>query len=173
MDKSFTRVIATWQGVIDAPAEDVWTLLTDWGAMLSWWKSDPDAEGVKVISVEMEDLTASIPRSRILTRSGVASAGLPVLNRETLLHEDPVARRIYYTADNEVIAGIRNYLATTSVDRIATTSCRMIFSSTFDVREGEDPSRARAVIESIYDAICVSFRNYFRKRSDANQLGSR
>jgi hypothetical protein len=82
-------------------------------------------------------------------------------NRETLFHEDQLSRRIYYTADNEVIAGVRNYIATTCVDPVTDNSCRMIFSSTFDVGSEHDASKARAIIESIYDGICEGFRRYF------------
>ncbi len=165
MDEQYAHVIARWEGIIDAPAEDVWALLTDWGAMLTWWGNLVEGEGMSVESVHLEGGKSDIPRTRVLTRANAAGAGLPLLNRETLIHEDPVARRIYYNADNEVIAGIRNYIATTSVDHIGPKSSRMVFSSTFDVREGADPSSVRAIMESIYDGICNGFRRYFEKNA--------
>lgn len=161
MTSRYARVTAHWESVIPVPAETAWRLLTDWRAVERWWGNRVSGDAMQIESVRLEGTPTELPRTRVIVRSNAAGAGLPAENREKLFHEDELTRRIYYTADNDVVAGVRNYIATTCIDSVTEKSCRMIFSSTFDVGAEHDASKVRAIIESVYDGICEGFRRYF------------
>ena len=79
---------------------------------------------------------------------------------ETLLHADDPARRIYYTVEDGILPGLRNYIATTTVDEVAANRSRMTFASTFDVEVDVDPDALRARIESTYRIIASGISAY-------------
>jgi hypothetical protein len=91
------------------------------------------------------------------------SAG--VFCRETLLHQDDLARRIYYNQDTDGIPGVRNYLATTVIDELGPKKCQMEFSSNFDVIDPAiDGEKCRLYVESVHrDYILTGFAAYFRE----------
>jgi hypothetical protein len=104
------------------------------------------------------------PGSLPSIREVLPEGGLPV--HETLIHRDPDARRIYYKITDDGIPGLQNYVATTFVDAIDATRCRMHFGSTFDVIDSAvDVDMLRGVLESVYEShILFGFNQYFAHR---------
>jgi uncharacterized protein YndB with AHSA1/START domain len=159
------RVAASVNGEVDAPAEEVWELLTDWAGVPRWWPQDAP---VPIDRVTLDGKHGTVPRTR-----DVVIAGGSVV--ETLFLEDEKAMRIYYYLTDEGMAAIFgmpdsitfNYMATTTVDRTPEDRSRMSFSSTFDIPADADPDACRQRIEATYDAILEGFRRFFA--TPANQ----
>jgi hypothetical protein len=79
------------------------------------------------------------------------STGFPPTFEETLLHADSSARRIYYNVEGVAAGGMRNYLATTTVDEIGPKKARVTCASTFDVPDEESARNVKAFLEAVYD----------------------
>lgn len=160
------RVAPSTSGEVDAPADEVWELLTDFGGVLRWWPQD-EGSPVGIERVTLTGDHGTVPRTR-----DVVIAGGSVV--ETLLLEDDRAMRIYYTLEDEGMAAIFgmpststfNYLATTTVDRLPGDRSRMSFSSTFDIPGDADPVVCRERIEATYNAILEGFSRYFAAPAD-------
>ncbi len=160
------RSHATREGVLNVSANRAWALLTEWEAVLKWWDNRVPGDAMRLSGVELEGDRNAVPRTRVLTRSNATQSGLPLVNRETLLLQDDDLMRIYYDADDGVIAGVRNYIATTYIDAIAQDSCRVTCDSRFDVTPDQDANEVRLRVESVYDGIICGFRDYFSKQKD-------
>jgi hypothetical protein len=128
-------------GRLDVPAQAAWDLLTDWAGLLRWLP-----KGVANLQrVELENGSTDIPRTRILWNTDGSCV------REKLLHQDDLARRIYYMVEGEAIPGVRNYLASATVGELGPTTCEMEFLSSFDVLDPQvDAERCRLIFESVY-----------------------
>jgi hypothetical protein len=124
---TFHRVSVTVSTAVEVSAEDFWQVLRDWAAVPSWVLPE-----------------RYVPPSRVFLKPGHSADVLPCTrviegrralgysHEETLILADPDARRIYYTF-NGVPGGIRNYLATTTVDERGPDEALVTCSSTFDL----------------------------------------
>jgi hypothetical protein len=164
-----SRVQAKREGVLDVPAQKAWALLVDWDGTLKWWDNSVPGDAMHIVSVHLEGERDAVPRTKVITRSNAVQSGLPLENRETLLLQDDETMRLYYDADDNVVAGVRNYVTTAYVDALSESRCRMTFASTFDVTEDQDPNRVRSVIESVYEGIFSGFRKYFARQNTASR----
>jgi Polyketide cyclase / dehydrase and lipid transport len=168
--RTFKRGHAETRGVLDAPAEDVWELLTDWAGFNRWWVKPEDGgrPGPGVASVELIGNPADVPRTRVVRH--VTGSAVD----ETLLHQNNETRRIYYNMVYRPNPGgavlrseFENYLATTTVDTLPTGQTLMTFKSEFDVVEPADLNLMISIIERTYtDAILQGFRRYFAKAKE-------
>ncbi|BCG04926.1 hypothetical protein PPGU19_094940 (plasmid) [Paraburkholderia sp. PGU19] len=154
------------EGIIESNVEPLWELLTDWGN-LDWWGNDVEKEGMKAGRAYLEGEKGKVPRTKVIERSNADGAGLPVVNRETLIHEDHLAHRLYYNASDGFLVGVRNYLASWHVDPIAEDRCRMTITSTFDVLDPGNVDVVRDTVEAVYDAIFDGLNKYLAKRRTA------
>ncbi|CAB3735796.1 SRPBCC family protein [Paraburkholderia rhynchosiae] len=159
------------EGIIESNVEPLWQLLTDWGNM-DWWGNELEDGGMKAHKTYLEGEKGQVPRTKVIERSNADGAKLPVVNRETLLHEDPVAHRLYYNASDGFLLGARNYLASWSLDPLSQERCRMTITSTFDVLEPGNVDVVRDTLEAVYEAIFNGLNHYLSKRRAA-QTGVR
>lgn len=158
------RGAASRDGVIDADIDTLWAVLVDWGN-LDWYGSDDvERDGMKLGSISLEGGETAVPRTRVLTRSNAVDAGLPLVNRERLLLEDPVSHRLYYDADDGFILGTRNYIATWYVDPLPDGRCRMTIQSRFDVVAPGSAEVTRDTVEEVYDAILLGLNRYVKRQ---------
>lgn len=148
------------EGVIDADADTLWALLTDWGAM-DWWGNELQEAGMKVSNCYLEGEKGCVPRTKVIERSNTEEGGLPVINRETLIHEDSIARRLFYNGTDGFIEGVRNYLATWALDPLPDGRTKMHISSVFDVTEPGSADDVRAIVEAVYEMIFKGLNGYF------------
>ncbi|WP_340312931.1 SRPBCC family protein [Rhizorhabdus argentea] len=154
------------EGIIDIDADTLWELLTDWGTM-DWWGNELQEAGMKVSKCYLEGEKGRCPRTKVLERSNTEEGGLPVINRETLIHEDPLARRLFYNGTDGFIAGVRNYLATWALDPLPDGRTKMHISSVFDVVEPGSVDHVREVVEAVYEMIFKGLNGYYASQKSA------
>ncbi|WP_340268506.1 SRPBCC family protein [Sphingobium mellinum] len=157
------RVAGYHQGKINANIEDVWALVMNWGS-LAWYDDGSNSEGMKVMDCWLEGELDAVPRTRVMSRGeGAAELGAPVENREVLLVADPVAHRLYYDATDGFAEGIRNYMASWTLDELDDGGCMMTISSTFDCVPAEIGEQQSAMLHGVYVSIVSSLDKHFAK----------
>lgn len=159
------RVFARRDGVVRAERSALWAVLTDWGNM-EWWGNALEDDGMTVADCTLEGEHGKVPRCKVIRRS-VEGSDLPVENRETLIHEDSECFRLYYTASDNFLPGVRNYVATWSFDELDHGHTRMELSSTFDVTEAGDAEAALRIVEDVYLMIIKGLNDFFASRTAA------
>lgn len=169
--QKYKRGHAELRGVVDAPLEDVWELLTDWAGFERWWVKPAEGgrPGPDVASCELVGDPDAVPRTRVVRH--VTGSAVD----ETLLMQDDEAKRIYYdmifrpNPDGAVLRSeFRNYHATTTLDTLPTGQTLMTFKSEFDLVAEADMDLMRSIIERTYsDAILNGFRKYFARQQAA------
>ena len=151
------------RGIVDAAADEVWELLTDWAGFERWWVKPEEGgrPGPEIASVELIHKPSDIPRTRVVRH--VTGSAVD----ETLLMQSNETKRIYYNMvfrPNPGGAVLRseflNYLATTTVDTLPTGQTLMTFKSEFDLIESADLDLMISVIERTYtDAILATVQS--------------
>lgn len=164
----FQRGYAEVRGIVAAPPEDVWELLTDWGGFNRWWIQPEDGgrPGPRIASVDLVGAPDELPRTRVIRHETGSVVD------ETLLIQNDDTKRIYYdmrprrNPGGAVLrAEFENYLATTTVDALPEGQTLMTFRSEFDLVEDANMDLMRSLIERTYtDAILQGFRRYFANR---------
>jgi Polyketide cyclase / dehydrase and lipid transport len=157
------RVAGYHKGRIEAPIEEVWELVNDWGT-LHWFDDGTNSDNLKVMESWLEGEPGAVPRTRVMGRGeGAVKHGAPENNREVLLVSDPVAHRLYYDATDDFVVGIRNYMASWSFDELEDGTCMMTVSSNFDCVPAETGPASEAMLQQVYVNIVESLDKYFKK----------
>jgi hypothetical protein len=152
MGKVF-RVLIETSARIDAPADALWELITDWAGMSRWSLpvEERGAHGPALERCELVGKAREVPRTRrmFLTNATVVE--------EQLFYQDDGTRRIYYTKspDRDHIG----YLATSYVDELDDATCTVHLAAQFDVLSHADPVAVQARYEAVYR---MMFRGYQR-----------
>lgn len=150
----YLRVNAQKSREIAVTPEAFWAILVDWGALMSWIPKLDENPLVPITNCELLDgqTSESLPCTRrvYLQNDGVGPAFLD----ETLRHADHETKRLYYTFAGVGPGEIRNYHATTFVDRIDEGHCRVTCASQFDVPENAG-SDMKDFIEAFYDSAII------------------
>ena len=145
---NFKRASAYSSGEVDISADDVWAMLRDWGAVMKWAATGPDAPvELTGTTIKDGDSVEKLPCTRICHFA--PETGFPPFP-ETLIHADPEARRIYYNVEGVVSGGMRNYFATTTVDEVGPDRALITCESTFDVPPDADPAPVIGFLEAVY-----------------------
>jgi hypothetical protein len=152
----YNRVHPQVSDVVPVAAEDYWQLLLDWPAILDWMR----VEGRPVPLVKVELAPGHMVGKLPCTRNCIFDVSklppgivIPEVVPETLLHVDHEARFLYYNMEGLGPFGLRNYLATTTVDEVDAQSCRVTCSGRFDLPEAAPVDLVKGAIESVYDSI--------------------
>ncbi len=172
--QDYKRGHAEFRGIVNAPLDDVWELLTDWGGFERWWVKPEDGgrPGPEIASVELIGEPDSVPRTRVVRH--VTGSAVD----EKLWLQDNETKRIVYDMKPRPNPGgavlrseFRNYLATTMLDSLPTGETLMTFKSEFDIVGDADLNYMISLIERTYsDAILKGFRRYFEKRQAADAV---
>ncbi|RYG15784.1 SRPBCC family protein, partial [bacterium] len=129
----FTRHTAEKTVELDVPGGAFWAVLADWGALMDW--------------IPKLDENPLVPITDCKLLPGHSADSLPCIRRvhlqgaegqdshldEVLLHIDHETRRLYYSFHGVGPGGVRNYHATTYVDRLDGNRCRVTCASQFDL----------------------------------------
>lgn len=159
------RGTARMEGVIEVDVDNVWALVTDWGNM-DWWANGLEQKDMQAARTYLEGEKGKVPRTKVIERRNAGSANPDVVhvNREVLIHEDPVVHRLYYNATDGLLPGLRNYLATWTLDALDGGRCRMQISSNFDVTEPGGLDYVRDTLEAVYVLIIKGLNDYLLER---------
>ena len=166
--QKYKRGHAEFRGIVDAPIDAVWELLTDWAGFERWWIKPEDGgrPGPNIASVELVGEPDAVPRTRVVRH--VTGSAVD----EKLWMQDDVTKRIVYdmafrpNPNGAVLRSeFRNSLATKMMDTLPTGETLMTFKSEFDIIEEADLNLMVSLIERTYsDAILKGFRRYFEKQ---------
>ncbi len=146
---NFKRLSAYASREVDASADEIWSILRDWGGVMKWVATGPEAP-IELTGCDLRegDTIDVLPCTRICYF--VPESGFPPFP-ETLIHADPEARRIYYNVEGVVSGGMRNYIATTTVDEVGSDRARITCQSTFDLPPDADPAPVIGFLEGVYN----------------------
>ena len=149
------RVALHRSATVQAPADELWSLLTDWAGMERWHLTPEDGglTGPTLTSCELVGAPHEVPRTRRMLLDNGA------VIEERLWYQDDQARRMYYTKSPDSTS--IGYAATTYVDALDAHTCVVHIASQFDVPAGVDASASAARYEAVYDAMCRGFQRYF------------
>lgn len=167
---NFKRVSAFASDEVDASADEIWAVLRDWGGVMKWVATGPDAP-IELTGCEIRegDSIDVLPCTRICYFA--PETGFPPFP-ETLLHADPEARRIYYNVEGQVAGGMRNYNATTIVDEVGPNRARITCQSTFDIPPDADPAPVVAFLEGVYNKSVIRGMERVAKQQKAGLVGA-
>lgn len=164
-----SRVNGYYSGVVHGNIDALWDVLMDWGD-ISWFDLG-DHDGPALAESFLEGDVDAIPRTRVMTRPNAVESGLPLENREVLLLADKKAYRLYYNADDGMIAGSRNYIASWTLDPISDDSCQMTIQSMYDVDDTGSMEVAKGWLDAVYEMIVHCLDNYMIKQRDKAATG--
>ena len=142
----FKRAKIINQDIVRAPAEQCWDVLTDWAGTHRLRTEESGSGPLSVDRVELEGQPDQLPRTRVFYWK---DENMPVV-RETLFHQDDEALHFYYNIVGVGPAGLRNYLATTDVDRISDTVCQVTITARFDLPADLDMGMAKSIINAAH-----------------------
>jgi len=131
-----TEVTATH--VLEAPADAVWSLLADFGAIQRWWPTDGLAP---IESVTLEGTGVGMVRH--IHNRGAAHA---VSERLDLL--DPASRTIVLSIVGQRPAGITAYVAEGHVTDLEAGRCRIDYRALVTTDPGLDEPVRRALLKT-------------------------
>ena len=165
------RVSAFKSKETDVSAAAFWSVLRDWGALMAWAGADL-FEGTAPAPVIGCDLRKGhsvdvLPCTREIRMK--SDGRIPELFEETLLYADSEARFIYYNIEGVGQGGMRNYLATTTVDEVTENRCRVTCSSRFDVPEGGPADELKAFLEDVYERSVIQGMTKVAMQKEAAQ----
>lgn len=147
---NYIRATAFSTGEVPVSADAFWKVLRQWDAVMQWvpgLHEDPPApvSGCELRPGHSVDV---LPCTRIVHLESDGS--YPPYLEETLLYVDEEAKFVYYNVEGVGVAGMRNYLATTTIDALGPDSCRVTCSSRFDVPEGGPVDMIRDFLQAVY-----------------------
>ena len=140
-----------------APAEEVWSLLTDWGGMLRW-RLPPDLGGLRgprLITCELLGRPDAVPRTRRMRFDDGRTVD------EQIIYQNDQHRRFHYTKSEPPGSELSGYVASAYVDAIDSCTCALHIASWFDAATEEASASAAARFATVYRAIFAGFRRYF------------
>ncbi len=145
------------QAVVNAPASDVWGVITDWAGTDKLRRPDVDPGPLKVKSVDLIGDPNGTPRTRVFQFEGDFGEV-----RETLFHQCDEMRHLYYNIEGTGPLGIRNYLATTDVDELSSGVSQITITARFDVPENVDIVKAKTVINAAHMGVILGVKHYLK-----------
>jgi hypothetical protein len=143
------RVRVFNQRLVDAPADKVWEYLIDWAGTRRQRRAGGMGD-LTLSKLVLEGGEHDIPRTRVMEFGAFGEV------RETLLHQDDAAMHLYYNIEGTGPHGIRNYLATTDVDAVGENRCQITITARFDIDEGADLVKAKALIDFAHNQAVIA-----------------
>ncbi len=157
MAERFIRVLTHRSLEVDVSAADYWEMLLDWPAVTKWMPTkDAPVPLVKSVLRDGHKL-GTLPCTRDChfdnskLPEGLDPSVLPSVLSETLLYVDNAAKFLYYNMEGTGPFGMRNYLATTTVDEISSNRARVTCSGRFDIADAGSVEIVKGFIEVTYE----------------------
>lgn len=124
--------------ILAAPADAVWRLLADFGAIEHWWPKDGP---VPIESVTLEGQGVGMVRH--IRNAGVAQ---PVSERLDYL--DPSSRTLVLSIIGQRPPGITAYVAEGRIEALDATSCRMHYRALVTTAPGLEEAVRKGVLKT-------------------------
>ncbi len=138
----------------------------DWGDIS--WLDLGDHDGPALAKSFPEGEPDAILRTRVMTRPNAVDAGLPLKNCEVVLLADRTGYRLYYNADDGMIAGSRNYIASGTLDPISADNCKMTIQSNYDVDETGSMEVAKGWLDAVFEMIVCGLDKHMLRLRQAS-----
>ena len=154
---NYARVEARRSAEIPVAAQDYWRVLLDWPAIPEWMPRENAPVPLVKVELAKGHRAGKLPCTRNCyfdsskLPPGIDPSVLPSCVPETLLYVDEAARFIYYNMEGVGPFGMRNYLATTTVDELGPNRARVTCTGRFDLPEGAPAELVRGFIEGVYE----------------------
>jgi len=148
------RMIVTRSGEAPVAAADFWRVLRDWPALLKWSAEADGSRFAAEVKLRPGQSVDVLPCTRVCYDRPEAEGGVPIVE-ETLFHADEAARRIYYNVEGVIFGGMRNYVATTTVDELDAGRCLVTCMGQFDVHEGGPAEDIAARVAAVYETMVI------------------
>jgi Polyketide cyclase / dehydrase and lipid transport len=169
---NYQRINTLRSGDLAVVAGDFWRVLLDWDKITDWMPTNPAPVPISHVELAPGHEVGKVPCTRNIyfdvekLPPEVPKEILPEMVPETLLHFDDEARFIYYNMESAgpLPFGMRNYLATTTVDALDAGHCRVTCSGRFDLPEGVPPEVVKGFIENVYDGIIGGIEAYLLRK---------
>jgi len=137
-------LVTVWTRV-SVSADEFWSVLRDWAAVLDWVLPDGMAQPSRVVLAEGHHVDV-LPCTRVID----ATPDQTYRHEETLFLADPEARRLYYTFSG-VPGGMRNYVATTFVDPEDDGGAMVTCSASFDLPRTASMERVERSLRETFE----------------------
>ncbi|HET7202950.1 MAG TPA: SRPBCC family protein [Steroidobacteraceae bacterium] len=121
-----------------APADAVWRLLADFGAIERWWPKDSP---VPIESVRIEGDGIGMVRH-------IQNAGVPQPVSERLDYLDPSSRTLVLSIIGKRPPGITAYVAEGRVEQLDATACRMHYRALVTTEPGLEESVRKGLLKT-------------------------
>lgn len=121
-----------------APADAVWRLLADFGAIERWWPKDG---AVRIESVRIEGEGIGMVRH-------IQNAGVPQPVSERLDYIDPSKRTLVLSIIGERPPGITAYVAEGRVEALDGASCRMHYRALVTTEPGLEEAVRKGLLKT-------------------------
>ena len=144
------RLKVSEEGTINKDADTVWSVIGDFGGLTKWM-------GGGNMKLELKGSSTDAGSTRTLTMGNGFSI------TEALVDYDADNRSYSYIAINGG-GSVKNYLSTLHVEPTGKDTCKVIWSATFDPKEGSDDEAAKQGMSSVYKGAIAGIQKYFSEQ---------
>lgn len=141
------KLKVTEEGDLNVNADKVWSVIGDFGGLTKFM-------GGGNMKLELTGTSTDAGSTRTLSMDNGFSI------TEALVDYDAENRSYSYIAINGG-GSVKNYLSTLHVEPTGKNSCKIIWSATFDPKEGADDATAKQGMSNIYKGAIAGIQKYF------------
>lgn len=143
------RLKITEEGNIKADADTVWSVIGDFGGLAKWL-------GGGNMKLELKGTSTDAGSTRTMTMGNGFSI------TEALVDYSAENRSYSYIVINGG-GSVKNYLSTLHVVPTGKDTCKVVWSATFDPKEGADDAAAKEGMSNVYKGAIEGIKKYFSK----------
>ena len=141
------RLKVSEEGELNVNADQAWSVIGDFGGLTKFM-------GGGDMKLELKGTSTDAGSTRTLTMGNGFSI------TEALVDYDAENRSYSYIAINGG-GSVKNYLSTLHVEPTGKDTCKIVWSATFDPREGSDDAAAIQGMSNIYKGAIGGIQKYF------------
>lgn len=141
------RLMVKEEGALNVSADKAWAVIGDFGGLTKFM-------GGGNMKLELKGTATDAGSTRTLTMGNGFSI------TEALVDYDAGKRSYSYIAINGG-GSVKNYLSTLHVEPTGKDTCKVVWSATFDPREGSDDASAIQGMSNIYKGAIAGIQKYF------------
>ena len=144
------RLKVTEEGNLNVSADKAWSVIGDFGGLTKFM-------GGGNMKLELKGTSTDAGSTRTLSMDNGFSI------TEALVDYDAGNRSYSYIAINGG-GSVKNYLSTLHVEPTGKDTCKVVWSATFDPKEGTDDAAARQSMSNVYKGAIAGIQKYFAQQ---------